>query len=102
MFVKNEIYDFGSLEYDCWSGAIDTLNRIKEVGKEEEFMDYLEDIFCDEIPTMTELNDFIWFEDEMIYEDLGIYEEEDDEDEEDDWEDEEEEEEEDEEDEDNA
>ena len=86
MFVKNEIDDFYSLEYNCWSGAIDTLDRIKEAGKEEEFMDYLEDIFCNEIPTMTELNDFIWFEDEMIYEDLGIEEEDEDEDEEDDWE----------------
>ncbi len=89
MFVKNEIYDFSSLEYNCWSGAIDTLNRIREAEKEDEFMDYLEDIFCDEIPTMTELNDFICFEDEMIFEDLGIYEDEDEE--EDDWEDEEEE-----------
>ena len=83
MFVKNEIDDFYSLEYNCWSGAIDTLDRIKEAGKEEEFMDYLEDIFCNEIPTMTELNDFIWFEDEMIFEDLGIEEDEED------WEDEE-------------
>lgn len=90
MFVKNEIYDFSSLEYNCWSGAIDTLNRIREAEKEDEFMDYLEDVFCDEIPTMTELNDFIWFEDEMIYEDLGISDEDDEEDE-DDWEDEDEE-----------
>lgn len=90
MFVKNEIYDFGSLEFNCWSGAIDTLNRIRKAEKEEEFIDYLEDIFYNEIPTMTELNDFIWFEDEMIFEDLGISDEDDEEDE-DDWEDEEEE-----------
>ena len=89
MFVKNEIYDFGSLEAMCWSGALDTLNRIREADKEDEFMYYLEDIFCDEIPTMTEVNDFIWFEDEMIFSDLGI--EDEDEEDEDDWEDEEEE-----------
>lgn len=88
MFVKNEIDDFYSLEYNCWSGAIDTLNRIKEAEKEEEFMDYLEDVFYGEIPTMTELNDFICFEDEMIFEDLGISDEDE---EKEDWEDEEEE-----------
>lgn len=83
MFVKVEINDFNSLKYNCWCGALDTLNAIEERGMEDEFMNYLEDIFCDEIPTMTELNDFIWFEDETIFGDLGIeIEEEDDEDEE--------------------
>ena len=90
MFVKNEIYDFDSLKEDCWSGAIDTLNTIEEHGMENEFMSYLEDIFYNEIPTMTEVNDFIWFEDETIFEDLGIEEEEEEEDD-DDWDDEEEE-----------
>lgn len=72
MFVKNEVEDFGWLESNCWSGAIDTLNVISTEGKEDEFIDFLEDVFYNEIPTMTELNDFIWFEDEYIFEELGI------------------------------
>ena len=98
MFVKNEVEDFGWLESNCWSGAIDTLNVISTEGKEDEFMDFLEDVFYNESPTMTELNDFIWFEDEYIFEALGINND----DFWDDYDEEEEEEEEDEEDEDNV
>lgn len=71
MYVKTEIEGFSWLEYNCWGGAIYTLNTIKEKEKEDEFMDYLEEVFY-QIPTMTELNDFIWFECEGILEDLGI------------------------------
>lgn len=74
MFVKNEVEGFDWLESNCWSGAIDTLNVISTEGKEDEFMDFLESEFEFGIglPTMTELNDFIWFEDEYIFEALGI------------------------------
>lgn len=73
MFVKNEVEGFSWLESNCWSGAIDTLNVISTEGKEDEFMDFLESEFeFYEAPTMTELNDFIWFEDEYIFEALGI------------------------------
>ena len=66
-------FDFDGLMYHCWSGAIDTLKEIKMHGKEDEFMDYLWATFIDEEAVdMTELNDFIWFEDEIIFEDLGI------------------------------
>lgn len=94
MFVKTEVEGFYWLKENCWSGAIDTLNTIEEHNKEDELMDYLEDIWFDssfEIPTLTELNDFLWFDDETIFEDLGINED-DDEDEDEDWEDDEDEE----------
>lgn len=67
-------YDFDELMYHCWSGAIDTLKEIEKHGKEEEFMNYLDSIFYDydEEIELTELNDFIWFEDEQIFSDLGI------------------------------
>lgn len=65
--------DFYRLKDNSWSGAIDTLNDIEKADKEEEFMEYLEDIFYnDEEITDTELNDFIWFERETIYSDLGL------------------------------
>ena len=38
-------------------------------------MNFLEDIFYENIPTATEVNDVLWFEPEMIYESLGITEE---------------------------
>ena len=75
MYVKKEI-DFGDLRDICWSGAVDTLNTIEENGKEDELIDLLEDVFCEEIPTETEVNDFLWFESENIFYALGITEDE--------------------------
>ena len=78
--VKNEM-SFEDLKNNCWSGAVDTLQVIEENGKEEELMLLLDEIFLESIPTMTEVNDFLWFDDEMIYESLGIIEEEEEEEE---------------------
>ena len=70
MYVKREM-DFNDLKNNSWSGAVDTLNKIEEEGKEDELMDYLEGIF-EETPDETQLNDFLWFDNETIFEDLGI------------------------------
>ena len=35
-------------------------------------MNFLEAVFCDEVPTDTEVNDFIWFERDYIYENIGL------------------------------
>ena len=35
-------------------------------------MQLLEDVFCDNIPSETEVNDFLWFDDEYIFESLEI------------------------------
>ena len=77
-------FDFNDLMVQCWSGAVDTLNRIYDNNKEDAFMDLLNEIF--EAPTMTDINDYLWFDADCIYESLGISE--DDEDEEEDDEDE--------------
>lgn len=74
MYIKDD-YNFADLQKRCWSGAINTLNTIEENDKEEELMQLLDDNFWNEVPTMTEVNDFLWFEDEYIFETLGIGEE---------------------------
>ena len=35
-------------------------------------MEHLEEIFDNQIPTETEVNDYLWFESDYIYECLGI------------------------------
>ena len=60
------------LQETCWSGAVDTLNTISKHDKEDEFMQYLEEMVSVDIPTETEVNDFIWFEDDAIFEALDI------------------------------
>ena len=71
MYIKKEIDSFEELKENSWSGATDTLKRIEELGLEDEFMEILEEGFCDCEPTETELNDFIWFETDEINNLLG-------------------------------
>ena len=71
MYVKIEM-DYRTLKNNSWSGALDTLKDIEEVDKEDELMYLLEEIFSGEIPTETEVNDFLWFERDDIYENLGL------------------------------
>jgi len=78
MWIKKE-YDYNDLKNNSWSGAIDTLNRIEDADQEEELMSYLEEIFNENIPTDTEVNDFLRFEADMIYRDLDIADEDEDE-----------------------
>ena len=70
MYVKNDL-DFNDLENECWD-CDSVLDAISENNKEEEFMDLLEEQFCGDIPTMTEVNDFIRFDDDFIFDELGI------------------------------
>lgn len=73
MQVIKEISDFYNLYENSWSGAIDTLKDIENAGLEEDFMNNLENMyFAGETPTETEVNDFIWFERDTIYKDLGL------------------------------
>ena len=72
MEIKKEINDFYALADMVWSGAVDTIADIQNANKETEFMNFLEMVFCDEIPTDTEVNDFIWFERDYIYENIGL------------------------------
>ena len=65
-------YDFDDLYRNSWNSAIDTLNTISENNMEDELMEHLESIFSDKIPTEIEVNDYLWFESDYIYECLGI------------------------------
>lgn len=71
-----KIYRETSLEnFEAWSGAVDTLDRVKEAGKCDELESIIEELYPDGM-SETELNDLLWFEPETIYEWLGIEEEE--------------------------
>lgn len=65
--------DFYNLYDNSWSGARDTLDDIKNANLEEEFMQLLDEYFStEEEVDDTELNDFIWFERDTIYKNLGL------------------------------
>lgn len=74
MEIKKD-YNFNELKENSWSGAIYTLKTIEENEKEGEFMELLESVF-ENVPTETEVNDFLWFDNDFIFKELGIQEEE--------------------------
>lgn len=58
-------------DYQPWSGAVETYERIKDAGKLDAFEAEMELIYPEGL-TMTELNDILWFEPEWVYELLGM------------------------------
>ena len=72
MEIRREINGFYELADMVWSGAVDTIADVQNADKENEFMDFLEMVFCYNVPTDTEVNDFIWFERDYIYENIGL------------------------------
>ena len=72
MLICKEYNNFYEIKDMCWSGAIDTLNDIERNNRENEFMNLLEEMFMETKPTDTEVNDFIWFDREYIYEHCGL------------------------------
>ena len=69
------------VNFDAWSGAIDTKNTIIDNFKSDEFDSLIEELYPDGL-TDTQLNDILWFESESVFESLGIKEDEEKEDEE--------------------
>ena len=68
------------LDFEAWSGAIETKERIIEADLEEEFERLIDDCYPEGI-TSTQLNDILWFDSKWVYEALGMTDEEEDEEE---------------------
>ena len=74
MIEIKKLCNFYDLKNELWSGALDTMNTIIENQKTDELMRLLEEIFYE--PTeIIKINDFMWFDRDYIYEQLGIEEE---------------------------
>ncbi len=58
-------------QFDAWSGGNDTLKVLIEKGVCDEVQFLIEEAFCNEIPTDTDINDFLWFERDFIAQHLG-------------------------------
>ncbi len=58
-------------KYTPWSGAVDIYNTIEEYDKVEEFEELIDELYPEGIEEV-QLNDLLWFEDEWLFEQLGI------------------------------
>lgn len=63
--------DFDDIYRNAWGGAVDTLNTISNEGKEDDLMELLDELYPDGVDE-TELNDFLAFEDDYIFQNLDI------------------------------
>lgn len=69
MKLYDEIYRLE--DFEPWSGAVETYDKITIAGYGEEFIQQLDGIYPDGI-TQTQLNDLLWFEEEWCYEIVGL------------------------------
>ena len=47
--------------FPWWSGAKDVIKVIAEAKRIDELGAYIEDYYCGQTPSITEVNDFVWF-----------------------------------------
>ena len=66
------------VNFNAWSGAVETKERIINEGKAEQFDSLIEELYPEGL-SETSLNDLLWFDDEWIFEMLGITEDQDEE-----------------------
>ena len=66
--------EFSVDTFPFWSGAKDTFEDVCKAGKMDELQSLIEEQFADKEtpPTETEINDFVWFERDFIYDQLGL------------------------------
>ena len=69
------IYTEDLNDYRPWNGAVDTYKTIEEHDKLEELEQLIDELYPDGI-SFTGLNDLLWFDNEFVFEQLGIQDEE--------------------------
>lgn len=60
--------------FEFWAGAKDTVEDVRRAEKMDDLERLVEQYFDgrEEPPTETEVNDFVWFERDYIYSQLGL------------------------------
>lgn len=76
MEIKKD-YDFNDLKNECYSGAENTLEIIEKYGLEQEFMEFLEEYYNGTPVWFEQVNDLLRFEDDLVFENIGLVENED-------------------------
>lgn len=64
--------EFDLYTFKFWGGAKGTIEEVQLLDMMDELESLLEDVFYESTPSATDINDFVWFEDEMIQEYLGV------------------------------
>ena len=59
-------------DFEPWSGAVSTWQRIMDEGKADKAERYLEEIEPEDGWTKTAINDLLWFDSDLVYKALGM------------------------------
>lgn len=69
MYYK-QVFDIN--EFEFWGGGLDTFTELQNYVTLEQIQYHIENHFSEEIPTDTDINDYLWFERDEIFSELGI------------------------------
>jgi hypothetical protein len=58
--------------FKAWSGATDTLETIKEHNKINDLEHLINEMFFEETPTDTQINDLLWHDTDWVFKQLNI------------------------------
>lgn len=64
-------WDFDDLQNNAWGNATNTLEEVQNHEKEDELMELLDELYHDGVDE-TDLNDFLAYEDDYIFQNLDI------------------------------
>lgn len=57
-------------DFPFWAGAKDRVEYLT-IGELDQLENLIADLFCDRLPSETEINDIFWFEEDLIANFLG-------------------------------
>lgn len=57
-------------DFPFWAGAKDRVKYLT-IGELDQLENLIADLFCDRLPSETEINDIFWFEEDLIANFLG-------------------------------
>lgn len=64
-------WDFDDIQNNAWGNATNTLEEVQNHEKENDLMELLDELYPDGVDE-TELNDFLAYEDDYIFQNLDI------------------------------
>ena len=73
MWIKDEVTNGYQLEKMLWGQALDTWRTISNAGKEDQAMNYFQELYCDEEAIdITTINDILAYDSDDLMEYLGL------------------------------
>ena len=68
------VQEFNVDSFPFWGPAVAIVDEIKRAKKMDELQEIIETAFYDDVPSKTDINDFVWNESSFIFQQLGMHE----------------------------